>query len=277
MRIALGLTVCLCSTAALAQTECKKERALTRPELAFFEKAKGITKALPAAPSGWEQHPEEIAVPPKLCSDADPLFKKGLARLNLVAETEYRDPTDRSAKIEAATRANQPTADEAKRSSELARKMSKSDGGADLQTFQAEHQQIVQAQAGRVSKAMHEAGFDGEARIRISFNPVSESSTGCGYQKLVVPLKVEGTTQAFAGTCDFSSNPQEPEGGVLLLFGPWNQKTDDTTIEVAPKFDLKKPHTVVQAISVLITGDNKRPEELLKGINVKAIAALIGK
>lgn len=273
MKIAFT-AICLCCTAALAQ-ECKKERPLTKPELAFYEKAKSSAKALPAPPKGWEQHPEEIAVPAKLCADADPMFKKGQARLNLVAETEYREPTDRSAKIEAAVKAGQPTADETKKSAELAKKMLKTDGGAEV--AQAEHQKLTQAQADRGNKAMHEAGLDGEARIRISLNPTSESSTGCGYQKSVEPLKVEGATHAFAGSCDFSANPQEPEGGVLLLFGPWTQKADGAALEATPTFDLKKPHTSVQAVSVLITGDGKRPDELLKAVDVKALAALVGK
>lgn len=276
MRIALTLA-CLSCSAALAQGECKKERPLTKPELAFYEKAKSSAKALPPAPKGWEQHPEEIAVPAKLCTDVDPMFKKGEARLNLVAETEYRDTTDRSAKMEAASKAGQPTPDETKKGAELAKKMVKSDGGADLAKFQAEHQALLTAQGERGNKAMHEAGLDGEARIRISFNPASESSTGCGYQKAVLPTKIEGVAHAFVGACDFSSNPQEPEGGTLLLFGKWNQKADATTIEATPAYDLKKPHTVVQAVSVMITGDGKRPEELLKLIDVKALAALVGK
>ena len=70
------------------------------------------------------------------------MFKKGQVRLSLVAETEYRDSADRSAKKDAAAAAGQPTADEAKKSSELAKKMVKSDGGADLMTFQAEHQKL---------------------------------------------------------------------------------------------------------------------------------------
>ena len=275
MRFAIA--ACLVCTAALAQTECKKERPLAKAEQAFYEKAKSAAKALPAPPTGWEQHPEEIVAPAKLCTDVDPMFKKGLARLNLVAETEYRDPTDRAGKIDAAVKAGEPSADETKKRSEVAKKMVKSDGGAELQTLQAEHQKLVQTQLDRGNKAMHEAGLDANARIRISFNPVSETSTGCGVQKALAPLKVPGATQAFAGGCDFSSSPQEPEGGVLLLFGPWTVKTEDTMIEATPAFDLKKPHTVIQAISVLVIGDGTRPDELLKGINVKAIAALVGK
>lgn len=276
MRIACLVVVCF-SSAALAQTECKKERALTKPEQAFYEKAKGSAKSLPAAPKGWEQHPEEIAAPAKLCADADPMFKKGQARLNLVAETEYRDTSDRSAKIDAAVKTGQPTADETKKAADLAKKMAKSDGGFELQSVQGENQMLIQAQADRGNKAMHEAGLDQAARIRISFNPVDETSTGCGYQKALTPMKVEGATAAFAGSCDFSSNPQEAEGGVLLLFGPWTQKVDATTILATPTFDLKKPHTTVQAVSVLITGDGKRPDALLKGVDVKALAALVGK
>jgi hypothetical protein len=277
MRTAVAVLACLCCTAAAAQGECKKERALTKPEQAFFDRAKSTAKALPAAPQGWEQHPEDITPPAKLCADADPMFKKGEARLNVVTETEYRDPADRSAKQQESTKAGQPTADETKRSAELAKKMVKSDGGADLQTLQAEHQKLLQAQTDRVNQAMHAAGLDGEARIRISINPAGESSTGCGTQKAVQPIEVPGAAHAFSGACDFSSNPQEPEAGVLLLFGKWTQKSDATTIEAVPAFDLKKSHTVIQAVSVLITGDGKRPDELMKGLNVKAIAALIGK
>ena len=138
-------------------------------------------------------------------------------------------------------------------------------------------QKLVQTQLERGNKALHEAGLDGEARIRISFNPTSETSTGCGYQRVVAPLKVDGAAQAYSGGCDFSSNPQDPEGGVLLLFGTWTQKTDDVSIEATATYDLKKPHTVVQAMSVLIIGDGKRPEELLKGIDVKGLAKLVGK
>jgi hypothetical protein len=277
MRNAFTVVALLCCSSAFAQGECKKERPLTKPEQAFFEKAKASAKALPAAPKGWEQHPEEITAPAKLCTDADPMFKKGQARLNVVAETEYRDTADRTAKMEAASKAGQPTADETKKGAELTKKMGKTDGGAALQTLEADQQKLMQAQLDRGNKAMHEAGLDGEARVRISFNPVSESSTGCGYQKAIAPLKIEGVTHAFAGTCDFSSNPQEPEAGVLLLFGAWTQKTDGSALEATPNFDAKKPHSVVQAMSVLITGDAQRPEELLKGIDVKALAALVGK
>jgi len=277
MRIAFAVTVCLCANAALADGECRKERPLTRPELAFYEKAKSSAKALPAVPKGWEQHPEEILAPAKLCTNVDPLFKQGEARLSLVAETEYRDPADRSAKLDAAMKAGLPTADETKKAAELAKKLAKTDGGPALLAAQAEQQKLADAQAARGNKAIHEARLDSEARVRISLNPMSESSTGCGYQSTVAPLKVEGASFAFAGSCDFSSNPQEPEAGVLLLFGPWTQKADATGLEAAPAYDPKKPHTAIQAVSVLITGDGKRPDELLKGIDVKALAALIGK
>lgn len=263
-----------CAT-ALAQSDCKKERALSKPELAFFERAKGSARALPPAPKGWEQHPEEISTPGKLCTDGDPLFKNGQARLNVVAETEYRDTSDRTAKLDAAARAAQPSADETKRALELSKKLGKTDGGAQLTQLQADQQKLAQVQLERGNKAIHEAGLDGEARIRISFNPEGESSTGCGYQKTVSPSKVEGAVHAFVGTCDFSSNPQEPEGGVLLLLGSWSPKVDGAAIAATPSYDLKKPHTAVQAISVLITGDGPRPEELLKAVDVKALAALI--
>lgn len=275
MKIALAALTSLACATALAQSDCKKERPLTRPELAFFERAKGSAKALPAAPRGWEQHPEEIAAPAKLCSDADPMFKKGAARLNVVAETEYRDTSDRTARMDAAAKAAQPSADETKRAVELSKKLAKTDGGAQLAQLHADQQKLAQAQLERGNKAIHEAGLDGEARIRISFNPESESSTGCGYQKSVSPSKVDGAVHAFVGTCDFSSNPQEPEGGVLLLLGAWTQTSDAMAITATPTYDPKKPHTAVQAISVLITGDGPRPEELLKAIDVKALGALI--
>ena len=277
MRIASAMVVCLGCCAALAQGECKKERALSKPEQAFFAKAKGLAKLVPAAPAGWEQHPEEVAAPAKLCTDVDPMFKKGQARLNLVSETEYRDPTDRSAKKDAALKAGEPTADETRKSAELAKKLNRTDGGATLQAGLAEQQKLLQAQLDRGNKAMHEAGRDGEARVRVSFNPEMQSSTGCGYQLTVAALKVDGAPQAFAGTCEVMSNPQEPEGGVLLLFGTWAAKAEGSTLEASPTYDAKKAHTVVQAMSVLITGDNKRPEELLKSVDVKALAALVGK
>ena len=69
------------------------------------------------------------------------------------------------------------------------------------------------------------------------------------------------------------SNPQEPEGGVLLLFGKWAPTSDVTSLQATATFDLKKPHTVVQAMSVLTMGDATRPEELLKGVDVKALSA----
>ena len=276
MKTAIAVIAALCSASAPAQ-DCKKERALTKAELAFFRQAKGSAKALPAAPKGWEQHPEEIVAPAKLCTDADPLFKKGAARLNVVAETEYRDTADRAPKMDAAVKAAQPTADETKKALELTKRLEKADGGAAAAALQADQLKLAQALLERGNKAIHEAGLDGEARIRISFNPASETSTGCGYQKAVSPSKVDGAAHAFIGACDFSSNPQEPEGGVLLLLGAWTQKADDATIEASPAYDMKKPHTVVQAISVLITGDGQRPHELLKAVDVKALAALVGK
>ncbi len=275
MRIAPVVLAALCSSAASAQ--CKKERALTKPEQAFFAKTKALAKALPAAPSGWELHPEEVAAPPKLCSDVDAMFKKGETRLNLVSETEYRDPADRSAKQEAASKQGAATADETKKLAELQKKGAKMDAGMALAAVQADQQKLAQAQIDRMNKAIHEAGLDAEARIRVSLNPESESSTGCGVQKSLAATKVDGATYAFTGTCDFSSNPQEPEAGVLLLFGGWSQKLDGATLEATPTYEPKKPHTVVQAISVVITGDGKRADELLKGVDVKAIAAMVGK
>ncbi len=277
MRIAVATIVCLLSTAALAQVECKKERALTRLEQTFFERANGTIKALPAAPQGWAQHPEEVTAPAKLCTDVDPMFKKGLARLSVAAETEYLDPTDRTAAIDAAAKASQPTADETKKSGEVAKKLAKADGGSELARLQGESQKLILAQADRGTLLMHQAGLDAQARIRITFNPVSESSTGCGNQKTVTAMHIDGVGHAYSGNCDFSSNSGEPESGVLLLFGQWTEKLEGSTLEAAPAFDLKKAPHIVQAISVLITGDGKRPEELLKGLNVKALAALVGK
>ncbi len=276
MRTAICVAT-LCCTAAFAQSECKKDRALTLPEQGFFETAKKSAKALPAAPKGWEQHLEEITAPTKLCAEADPLFKTGQARLNLVAETEYRDLADRKAKMDAALKAGLPTAGETKKVAELTKKALKVDGGTGSQALAAEQQKIVQAQLDRNNKAMRAAGLDSEARIRISFNPAGESGTGCGYQKDVAPLQVEGTMGAFLGKCDVSSNPQDPESGVLLLFGQWTHKSDGTMVEATPVFDAKKPPSTVQAVSVVITADGKRADELLKAFDVKAVAALIGK
>ncbi len=275
MRIAPVVIAALCCSAAYAQ--CKKERALTKAEQGFYAKTKALAKALPTAPSGWQLHPEEVAAPAKLCTDVDAMFKKGETRLNLVAETEYRDPADRSAKQEAAAKQGAATADETKKQAELEKKASKMDAGMALAAVQADQQKLSQAQVDRMNRAMHEAGLDAEARIRVSLNPESESSTGCGYQKTLAPLKVEGATYAFAGTCDFSSNPQEPEGGVLLLFGGWSQKVDGATLEATPTYEPKKSHTVLQSMSVVISGDGKRPDELLKGVDVKALAGMIGK
>lgn len=273
----IPIALCLWSAVALADGECKKERALTKPELAFFEKAKGLTKALPAAPKGWEQHPEEVTAPAKLCTDGDALFKKGAARLSLTTETEYRDPADRGAKLEAAMKAGLPTDAEAKAAAELPKKLQKTDGGTATLALLAEQQKVGAAQLERGNKAIHAAGLDSAARIRVSFNPESESSTGCGVQKVVAAVKLDGVPQAFSGSCDFSSNPQEPEAGILLLFGTWTAKAEDTTLTATATYDLKKPHTVVQAMSVTITGDGQRPEELLKAIDLKALAALVGK
>ena len=98
-----------------------------------------------------------------------------------------------------------------------------------------------------------------------------------GASNRLTSRNVAGAAHTFSGLCDFSSNPQEPEAGILLLFGKWTQKSDATSVEATPAFDAKKPHTVIQAISVLITGDGVRPGEMMKGVNLKAIAALIGK
>ena len=273
----IPLALCLFSAAAPADGECKKERALAKPEAAFFEKAKGLTKALPAAPKGWEQHPEEVVAPAKLCTDSDPLFKKGAARLSVTTETEYRDPADRSAQMELAIKLSGPTAEEAKAAAELTKKLQKTDGGAATQALLDQQAKAAQAQAERASKAQHTAGLDSAARIRITFNPESESSTGCGQQKTVAALKVEGVPQAFSGACDFASNPQEPEAGILLLFGTWAAKAEGGALTATATYDLKKPHTVVQAMSISITGDGARAEELLKGLDLKALAALVGK
>ena len=58
------------------------ERPLSKPELGFYEKAKALVKGLPAAPKGWEVHPEEVTPPAKLCTESDALFKKGGMSLN---------------------------------------------------------------------------------------------------------------------------------------------------------------------------------------------------
>ncbi len=275
----IPLAVCLSSAVAFAQGDCKKERVLSKPELGFYEKSKGLAKALPPAPKGWEVHPEEVAAPAKLCTDADALYKKGGARLSVVAETEYRDPTDRSAKMDAAVRAGQATPEETKAAAETAKKLAKTDGGAAAVPLLAEQAKVAQAQLDRGNKAMRAAAFDAEARIRISLNPEGESSTGCSNMIAVsvFPAKPEGPSHAFLGVCDGASNPQEPESGLLLLYGTWDAKAEGNVLTATPKYDPKKPHTAVQAMSVLVTADGKRADELMQGVNLKALAAVVGK
>ena len=282
-RILVTLTLG-CSLVAHADGDCKKERPPTKAELAFYDRAKSSAKALPAAPEGWAQHPEEITAPAKLCADADPMLKKGEARFNVVAETEYRDNADHTSKIELAMKFGTPSAEEAKKAAELNKKIDglrklPPDAGAAAQIVAAQTEllKISTGQTERVNLALREASHDGQARIRVSFNPASENSTGCGSQKTVVATKLEAVAQAFSGTCDLSSSPQESENGVLLLFGPWKVKSDASALEATSTFDPKKPAPMVQTLSVVIIGDGQRPEQLLKGLDVKALAALVGK
>jgi hypothetical protein len=267
-----------------AQGECKKERPLSKAELGFYERVKGSAKALPPAPKDRAVHPEEVTVPEKLCADVDPLFKKGQARFSVVTETEYRDPVDRTAKLDLAIKLGQPTAEEARKTAELTKKLEAlgkqpADAGSApaIVAAQAELLKVSAGQTERMNLAIHEAGLDAQSRVRVSFNPDSENTTGCGNQKTLVATKIDGAAQAFAGTCDVSSNPQESERGLLLLFGPWKVTAGPSTLEATSAFDAKKPHSAVQTVSVVISGDGSRPDELLKSLDVKALAALIGK
>jgi hypothetical protein len=268
---------------AFADGDCKKERPLSKAEQGFYDRAKALVKGLPPAPVGWQMYPEEIVPPEKLCADADPMLKKGDARFNLAGETEYRSSVDNAAKVELAMKLGTPSAEEAKKANDLNKKIDAllklppdANAVGAWQTAHDELMKITSAQAARVSTALREATVDTQARIRISLNPANETSTGCNVQKSVGDLKVAGA-QAFSGTCDLASAPQDSDTGLLLLFGKWTVKNEAGNFEATPAYDPKKPASAVQAMSVLIIGDGKRPEGLLGKLDIKALAAAVGK
>lgn len=241
-----------------------------------------VKKALPPAPAGWVTVVETgIGSAPPAGGDVRSLrfsYKITYRRVKGVEEEERRlDAAYRESSIRHEEEAKPLIEELLKKQTQTSLKLKK----ATRRRNQAEVQRLNDEldENGRIMRALHEETNrkialdverylikDAEASIRVSLND-SRAELSAGD-----PVSVRGAAFALRREGGQAGTTNWKEGQSLLLYGDWQQEGGNMfhANGEQPPFSSK-----ANTMSILITAEKKRAEQLFKKMDVKAILSLI--